>query len=117
MTMELSRNRHRWGVAPVLAALVLAGVGTGGRAAAAANCAPAAHFLPATFGGYLADVAVAAPGDVWAVGGNGGAWNEYQGQIIGQPVIQHWAGTEWLPVAAPALPAPATEGALGGLTA
>src|SRR4051812_7026597 len=122
MTMELARKRNRWGVALVLAALVLAGVATGGRLAAAApaaadNCTLAAHFLPATFGGYLADVVVAAAGDVWAVGGSGGSWNEYQGQFIGRPVIQHWAGTEWLPVDAPALPAPATEGALGGLTA
>jgi hypothetical protein len=120
--MELSRKQKRWGVGGLLAALVLVGVTTSGQRAAAAapaavDCAVSPHFLPGDFGGYVSDVAVAGPGDVWAVGGAGNGWQEYQGNSNGWPLIHHWTGTEWTSVTPPTLPAPETEGGLIGATA
>ena len=92
------------GAAPLSAAPPAAGPAA---AAASADCVPTGHLLTAptvnvetlNSSTMLSAVAVAGPGDVWAVGNDTG-YDPTQ-HYAGSALIVHWNGTTWQRVAAP----------------
>ena len=117
--MNTRRLWQRGGVAVLLAVILFSAAGDPAASAAATAdpCALTIHPLPTTFGNFLADVVAAAPGDVWAVGGEGRYGNPYSGYHAGQPLILHWGGTDWAAAPLPPILMAPTDGVLRALTA